>query len=113
MIFKKDLITIHPELVSSDVSNACYVLSTEQQVVLLAEQALIERMCCLQEIHALRVLLQENGIDAEHIPDWVQRSDNILDTLLRYKLGKCGQLLKKNMLIMPYSWRRKFRKRYP
>lgn len=82
MIFKKDLVTIPPELLSGAASNACYVLSEEQQVALLAEQALIERMSCLQEIHALRVLLLENGIDAEHIPDWVQRSDNILDTLL-------------------------------
>lgn len=112
MIFKKDLITIQPGLLSGDALNTCSVLSTEQQIALLAEQALIERMSCLQEINALRALLQDNDIDTD-IPGWVQRSDNILNTLLRYKLGKCGQLVKKNKLIMPYSWRRKFRKRYP
>lgn len=87
-------------------------LSFEQLLALLAEQALVERLSCLQEIKALRTRLELNNIRCDDIENWVIRSDNILDKLLRYKLGKCGKLVKQKKLITPYSWRRKFRKRY-
>lgn len=85
-------------------------LSPEQILALTAEQALIERMACLQEIEELRILLQNNCIDSASIPDWVKRSDEVFDKLLRYKLGEHGSTVKQGILIMPYSWRRKFRK---
>ncbi|WP_213793639.1 hypothetical protein [Klebsiella aerogenes] len=112
MIFKKDTLILSSPSPYHDELNTHIELSSEQHLALLAEQALIERMSCLQEIEDLRLLLQNNHIYSNHITGWIERSDNVLDKLLRYRLGKCGQLVNEKKLIMPYSWRRKFRKRY-
>ncbi|ENZ7484570.1 hypothetical protein ACG8U7_001649 [Klebsiella aerogenes] len=112
MIYKKDTITTSPFFPYGEMPDTYAELSPKQQLALLAEQALIERMSCLQEIDELRRLLDKNNIESGSIAGWIERSDNILDKLLRYKLGKCGKLVKKQNLFMPYGWRRKFRKRF-
>ncbi|MGV0243250.1 hypothetical protein ACVEIO_023970 (plasmid) [Klebsiella aerogenes] len=78
-------------------------------VELFIEQVVIERKAFMQEISDLRLLLQQNHIDAEAIKTGLERSDLVLDKLLRYQQGKCGKLVKKGIHIMPYRWRRKVR----
>lgn len=103
---KHRLYKLFSHIIKSTTDNE---LPRERFLDLIVEQALIERMACLQEIQALRMQLQLNNVDSEKIPDWTHRSDKILDKLLRYKLGEHGKLVKNGILIMPYSWRRKFR----
>ncbi|WP_329503099.1 hypothetical protein [Klebsiella aerogenes] len=79
---------------------------------LLIEQLHIERKICLREIDALRILLRKNGIDDAQVTDWVAQSDSVLDTLLRYGLGKCGKLNQAKLLVLPWSWRRKCRNHF-
>ncbi|MED7793096.1 hypothetical protein TB147_17445 [Klebsiella aerogenes] len=77
--------------------------------MLWVEQTRIEHLARMAEIETLRILLKENGVDATMVESWLDRSDRILDKLLRYKQGKCGKMVDKNLLIMPYRWRRKYR----
>lgn len=113
MIYKKDTISKISTNSNANTLDNYSDLTYNQRLALLSEQALIERMTCLQEIKDLRELLDKNNINADNIANWLERSDIILDKLLRYKLGKCGKLVRKQSLSMPYSWRRKFRKLYP
>ncbi len=87
-------------------------LSPTQRRALLLEQLSIERKACLREISALRNLLQQQGIDDTHITSWLPQSDSILDTLLRYGLGKSGKFSRTRLLYRPWSWRRKCRNHF-
>ena len=85
-------------------------LTVNHHFMLWIEQNRIEHLACMSEIEMLRRLLMENGIDTTMVESWLDRSDHILDKLLRYKQGKCGKMMDKKQLIMPYRWRRKYRK---
>lgn len=85
-------------------------LTPEDRLNLLAEQARIERLACFQEITALRALLDRHRIGADQVTGWLDRSDSILDTLLRYGEGHYGRINQREPLYLPYSWRRKARK---
>lgn len=84
-------------------------LKLNHHIALILEQVRVEHMACLKEIAELRALLEDNHIAHDDVEPWINRSDKVLDTLLRYKLGKSGKLVKEGMLTMPYRWRRKFR----
>lgn len=113
MFYKKDKKTTTSQYSGlNDWKGIDSELTSKQRLALLAEQALIERMSCLQEIDALHTLLRNNNISTDDIVGWVERSDSILDKLLRYELGKCGKLVRRKIRFMPFSWRRKFRARY-
>lgn len=94
-------LSLHSELATD--------LTTNHHFMLWIEQTRIEHLACMSEIEMLRILLKENGIDTTMVESWLDRSDYILDKLLRYKQGKCGKLVEKKLLIMPYRWRRKYR----
>lgn len=94
-------LSLHSEL-STD-------LTINHHFMLWIEQARIEHLACMSEIEMLRILLKENDIDTTMVESWLDRSDYIMDKLLRYKQGKCGKMVEKNLLIMPYRWRRKYR----
>lgn len=81
----------------------------DHHVELFIEQVVIERKSFMQEVAELRLLLQQNNIDAESIKTGLERSDLVLNKLLRYQQGKCGKLVQKGIHNMPYRWRRKLR----
>ncbi|WP_455425495.1 hypothetical protein [Dryocola sp. LX212] len=92
-----------------DPSQAAPELKLNHHLALILEQVRVERLACFKEIAELRALLDDKHIAHDNVEPWIHRSDKVLDTLLRYKLGKSGKLVKEGMLTMPYRWRRKFR----
>jgi hypothetical protein len=87
-------------------------LSQTSRRALLMEQLTIERQVCLQEIADLRQLLQLNDIDDSVITNWQQRSDTILDRLIRYGKGVCGKHSMERTLFRPWGWRRRCRNHF-
>lgn len=85
-------------------------LTVSHHMALFIEQTQIERHAYENEVAELRALLDVHNIDAGIIESGLDRSDKILDTLLRYGQGESGKLVKKGLLVLPYSWRRKYRK---
>lgn len=87
-------------------------LSQKSRRALVMEQLRIERMVCFQEIEALRKLLRQHHIDDSQVAGWQARSDNILDTLLRYGKGELGRRNQDKTLFRPWSWRRRCRNHF-
>lgn len=84
-------------------------LTLHHHLELLIEQMRIERHAFQQEIDELRKLLQAHKINDNTVESGINRSDKILDRLLRYEQGRSGKLVKKGIHMLPYRWRRKFR----
>ncbi|MEL4015254.1 hypothetical protein [Dryocola clanedunensis] len=91
--------------------NRKYDLSINEHIKLIIEQGKIERIALLTEIKDLRDRLSFYGISDNDISSWVENSDDLMDKLLRYELGYCGKLFKSKKFFLPYTFRRRTRKK--
>ncbi|MCT4706578.1 hypothetical protein MUA03_11760 [Enterobacteriaceae bacterium H16N7] len=82
-------------------------VSADEYIKLIVEQMTIERIAYESEIKGLRDLLYTSDIEGS-VASYGDVGHIIYGRLLRYKLGRCGEMLKKNKMLLPYTFRRKF-----